>query len=78
MRPKIQKSIAFAVWGNALEHLGFSYSITEGGYISPDRSTIVIDSRIPYIGEVMPFHLDKEAGYNDVVTLLRDARLLEE
>lgn len=33
---------------NKLKALGYGFSIMEGGYVSPDNSTIVIETRAPY------------------------------
>jgi hypothetical protein len=38
-----------------LKEIGYSYSPIEGGYISKDAATIVIDNRRPYIGQILQF-----------------------
>lgn len=56
---------------NLLEKkLGYSYAMMEGGYVAPNRATIVIDNRRPYINEVMQYTPDKNGHENNVKVLM--------
>jgi hypothetical protein len=35
-----------------LRALGYQYNITEGGYVSADKATIIIANRDPYKGQI--------------------------
>lgn len=45
--------LAIKAYGRKLEAEGWTYSVSGGGYISPDRSAIYYTSRSPYWGRVM-------------------------
>lgn len=44
---------AIEAYGEKLEAQGWKYSISNGGYVSPDRSAIYYTNRSPYYGMVM-------------------------
>lgn len=60
-----------------LRTLGYRYSMMEGGYISPDGATIVIDNRKPYIREVMQFQPNVEKEHSKNIEKLREFNALE-
>ena len=62
---KVKEDFDFGV----LQAHGYIYSIMEGGYISADHSTIIIETRQPYINCVMCFDGNKEF-YNKNVEML--------
>ena len=55
-----------------LEDKGWEEDIIEGGYISPDHSTIFIDNRDPYKGQLLQFSLDSEKFQNTINNLKED------
>lgn len=54
-------------YGRLLEQQGWKYSIMEGGYLSPDRSTIFICLRIPYEGQLLPYSPEGGERYLSLV-----------
>jgi hypothetical protein len=56
VKHRVKENFQFDV----LEQLEYRYSINEGGYVSSDLATIVIDNRRPYIGQVMQFSQNLE------------------
>lgn len=54
---------------NTLDEEGWINSILEGGYISPDFSTIFYYGRSPYEGQLIQFNKDTE-GYNKILNRL--------
>lgn len=54
---------------NTLEEEGWVNSLLEGGYISPDFSTIFYYGRSPYEGQLIQFNKDTE-GYNKILNRL--------
>ena len=54
---------------NTLDEEGWINSILEGGYISPDFSTIFYYGRSPYEGQLIQFNKDTE-GYNKILNML--------
>ena len=54
---------------NTLDEEGWINSILEGGYISPDFSTIFYYGRSPYEGQLIQFNKDTE-GYNKIINRL--------
>ena len=54
---------------NTLDEEGWINSILEGGYISPDFSTIFYYGRPPYEGQLIQFNKDTE-GYNKILNRL--------
>lgn len=60
-----------------LEELGYSYSITEGGYISEDGATIISIDRNPYKRQVMQYKANVEVEHMKNVEQLRKIDVLE-
>lgn len=58
------------------KELGYKYFMMEGGYVSPNGATIVVDNRRPYVNEVMQFTPDSE-GHEENVKVLRELGYLE-
>lgn len=56
---------------NTLDEEGWINSILEGGYISPDFSTIFYYGRSPYEGQLIQFNKDTE-GYNKILNRLME------
>lgn len=54
---------------NTLDEEGWINSLLEGGYISPDFSTIFYYGRSPYEGQLIQFNKDTE-GYNKILNKL--------
>ena len=54
---------------NTLDEERWINSILEGGYISPDFSTIFYYGRSPYEGQLIQFNKDTE-GYNKILNRL--------
>lgn len=54
---------------NTLDDEGWVNSLLEGGYISPDFSTIFYYGRSPYEGQLIQFNKDTE-GYNKILNRL--------
>lgn len=50
-----------------LKEEGWQYNIAEGGCISPDRSTIFMDFRDPYYGQLMCRSSKKNIEYENIV-----------
>jgi len=55
-------------FGESLEQKGWKLNITEGGYLSPDASTMFIFCRSPYYGELLQQSQSKETEYNKCVS----------
>lgn len=58
------------------KELGYNYFMMEGGYVSPNGATIVIDNRKPYINEVMQFTPNGE-GHNENLKVLQELGYLK-
>lgn len=56
-------------YANTLDEEGWVNSLLEGGYISPDFSTIFYYGRSPYEGQLIQFNKDTE-GYNKILNKL--------
>lgn len=56
--------------------LGYHYNIIEGGYVSPNGVTIIIDNRQPYIREVMQF-TPNDVGHGENVRQLIELDYIE-
>lgn len=52
---------------------GWQYNISEGGCISPDRSTIFVDFRDPYYGQLMCCSGDKKNEYENTVNMFLES-----
>lgn len=63
---------------SVLENLGYYYSIMEGGFISKNRATIVIDAREPYVGQVMNYRRGTEDDHKLNISVLAENGLLED
>jgi hypothetical protein len=61
-----------------LGELGYRYSLMEGGYLSRDLATIVIDNRRPYIREVMQYTDCAEEQHLRNVEELKDKGYLQD
>lgn len=54
-------------YGRLLEQQGWRYNIMEGGYLSPDRSTLFICARTPYEGQLLPYSAEGWERYLSLV-----------
>ena len=52
---------------------GWQYNISEGGCISPDRSTIFVDFRDPYYGQLMCRSGAKQNEYENIVNMFMES-----
>lgn len=59
-----------------LEALGYTYSISGGGYVSKDSATFIGVMRQPYIGEVQQFRRGAEEEHKKNVAELKQLDLL--
>lgn len=59
-------------YGLKLEKEGWINDLMEGGYISPDMSTIFYYSRFPYIGQLIQFRANREEDYNNIIKNLKN------
>ncbi|ADL03729.1 hypothetical protein [Lacrimispora saccharolytica] len=50
-------------YGRLLEQQGWKCILIEGGYLSPDHSTIFICMRAPYEGQLLQYSSDGEENY---------------
>jgi len=53
-------------YAGTLDEEGWGNSLLEGGYISPDFSTIFYYARAPYEGQLIQFSKNEE-GYNKIL-----------
>ncbi len=53
-------------YGSYLEDKGWKENIIEGGYVSPDYSTIFITNRDPYFGQLLQFS-SKEQEFKKII-----------
>lgn len=53
-------------YGLTLEQQGWILVPMEGGYLSPDYSTIFITNRSPYHGQLIQYTANKEIEYNKI------------
>jgi len=53
-------------YGRKLEQKGWVITPIEGGYLSPDCSTIFIVGRSPYFGQLIQYSANKETEYNNI------------
>ena len=60
-------------YGELLGQNGWTLCIMEGGYLSPDRSTLFIYGRSPYYGQLLQYAADKESEYLAMVDQLVSA-----
>jgi len=58
--------------------LGFTYAIMEGGYMSRDYATIIIDNRAPYNGQIQQYSRGMEEEHIRNIERLEKAGLLKE
>lgn len=56
-----------------LKAQGWQYNISEGGCISPDRSTIFVDFRNPYYGQLMCRSGTKQNEYENIVNMFMES-----
>jgi hypothetical protein len=61
-----------------LEHLSYTYSISEGGYISKDEATIIYISRSPYKRQIMQYQPNVELEHMKNIDQLRKIDILEQ
>ena len=61
---------------DVLTNYGYSFSMIEGGWISPDRATIVSQYREPYQRQIMQYSYNEEAHEKNITALV-DAGLAE-
>jgi len=61
---------------NKLIRLGYSYYIMEGGYISKDKATIIIDNRQPYIGQILALNPDEQKHRDNLHELISSGALV--
>ncbi len=54
-------------YGLALKQQGWVLVSIEGGYSSPDCSTIFITNRSPYHGQLLQYSVNKDIEYNKIV-----------
>ena len=54
-------------YGESLSQKGWILIPIEGGYLSPDVSTLFIVARSPYNGQLLQFYENKEMEYNALV-----------
>lgn len=59
-------------YGKKLEKEGWINDMMEGGYISPDLSTIFYYSRFPYIGQLIQFRANRREDYENMVKKLEN------
>ena len=59
-----------------LIRLGYTYDITEGGYISKDRCAIIIDNRSPYNGQILNFSKDEQKHHDNLQKLFESGALI--
>lgn len=59
-------------YGEKLEKEGWINDMMEGGYISPDLSTIFYYSRFPYIGQLIQFRANRREDYENMVKKLEN------
>ncbi len=60
-------------YGNKLEKKGWKRVPIEGGYVSPDLSTLYIDFRSPYYGQLLQQTERDEENYKKVCKELLDS-----
>lgn len=60
-----------------LEELGYTYSISEGGYISENGATIISICRSPYKRQVMQYEANVEAEHMENIEQLKNIDVLE-
>lgn len=53
-----------------LKQQGWIDAISEGGVMSPDRSTLFVVSRSPYNGQLLPLSENNASAYNAIVEKL--------
>lgn len=56
-----------------LKTQGWQYSISEGGCISPDKSTVFVDYRDPYYGQLLCLSSKKRGEYENYVKNLLES-----
>lgn len=54
-------------YGKQLGEKGWIHCILEGGYLSPDESTLFIYNRSPYYGQLLQYAADTQSEYQDMV-----------
>lgn len=58
-----QKKETLMEYGRQLNQKGWLHCMMEGGYLSPDESTLFIYNRAPYYGQLLQYAADKESEY---------------
>lgn len=59
-------------YGKELENDGWINDMMEGGYISPDLSTIFYYNRCPYYGQLMKYRNDLISEHYEILDKLKD------
>lgn len=59
-------------YGEELEKQGWINDMMEGGYISPDLSTIFYYNRIPYKGQLIQFRPNIKDKFDKIVESLKE------
>jgi|GEM_PF-2895135 len=54
-------------YGLKLKQQGWVLASKEGGYLSPDCSTIFITNRSPYHGQLLQYSANKKTEYDNIV-----------
>ena len=62
---------------NVLTNYGYTYSMTEGGWISADGATVISEIRKPYERQIMQFKPDAEEAHEKNVNKLVSFGLAE-
>jgi len=62
-----KNKITLVEYGNSLEKKGWLFRAGEGGFISPDYSTIFVYNRNGCYGQLLQHAQDKETEYNACV-----------
>lgn len=65
-RDDIMKDVFYFIKEGQLEEKGWINSLLEGGFISPDCSTIYYYARTPYEGQLIQFNSRDAEGFNKI------------
>ena len=60
-------------YGRLLQQKGWIFLMMEGGYLSPDGSTMFIVNRSPYHGQLLQAAADRETEYLLISTTLKES-----
>lgn len=71
--PKIKENLNHGI----LENLGYSFNMMEGGYISPDRATVININRRPYERQVAQYRPNVEDAHRANLEQLQQYNILE-